>query len=109
VLRRGDLVGIFPEGGLGDGVTLQPGHSGVARLALQAGVPVVPMAVWGTNRRWPRSGVRFGRPIRPRASVVVGPPIQPSGDPASPQDMRRLTDEVMAAIAAALAIARSES
>lgn len=109
VLRGGDLVGIFPEGGLGDGVTLHRGHSGVGRLALQTGLPVVPVAVWGTQRRWPRSGMRVDRPVRPKASVVVGRPIHPKGDPASPQDVRRLTDEVMKAIAAGLAAARSVS
>ena len=107
VLGGGDLVGIFPEGGLGEGVTLRRGHSGVARLALAARVPVVPVAVWGTQRRWSRAGLHLGRPVRPRASIAVGEPIHPGGDAASHDDVRRLTDEVMAAIAAALEVARS--
>jgi hypothetical protein len=53
--------------------------------------------------------MRVDRPVRPKASVVVGRPIHPKGDPASPQDVRRLTDEVMKAIAAGLAAARSVS
>lgn len=56
VLREGDLLGIFPEGGITRDGTLQPFRGGVARILAQAGadglaVPVVPMALsnlWGS-------------------------------------------------------------
>jgi 1-acyl-sn-glycerol-3-phosphate acyltransferase len=97
-LANKELVGIFPEGRVGDGSSLLRGHTGAARLALASRVPVIPVGIWGTQRRWPRSGLRFNLPLRPRATVVLGEPIAPSGDPTSPEDVHRLTDLVMAAV-----------
>jgi 1-acyl-sn-glycerol-3-phosphate acyltransferase len=99
VVRAGSLAGIFPEGRIGDGVALAPGHRGAARLALAAGVPIIPVGVWGTQRRWPRSGLRLGRPLRPTIAVVFGPAISADGDPRDRQDARDLTALTMSAIA----------
>ncbi|HMO12281.1 MAG TPA: lysophospholipid acyltransferase family protein, partial [Actinotalea sp.] len=49
VLRRGGAVGIFPEGGRGDGA-VQSVRAGVAWLAVHGGAPVVPVAILGTRR-----------------------------------------------------------
>lgn len=81
-LQHGSLVAIAPEGSVnrepyGD---LQRIRSGFARLALPTGVPVVPVGVWGTQRRWPRTGIRWKPPWRPRLAIVFGPPILPEGD-----------------------------
>lgn len=71
-LRRGQLVGIFPEGTRSPDGRLFRGRTGVARMALQAGVPVIPVAIEGTlqaktpGRRLPRPRrveIRFGRPL----------------------------------------------
>lgn len=73
-LEAGEVVGIFPEGPFGKTGQLVRGHSGVALIALRAGVPVVPAAITGTfqalvgrrgyvPRRVPLA-VRFGAPIR---------------------------------------------
>jgi 1-acyl-sn-glycerol-3-phosphate acyltransferase len=109
-LRRGELVGIFPEGGIGDGDVVRKGHSGVARLALGAGVPVIPVGLWGTQRRWSRHGLKGGLPLRPRAAIVLGAPIAVDADGAEavgdPERVRVLTDRVMSAIADAVAAAR---
>jgi 1-acyl-sn-glycerol-3-phosphate acyltransferase len=78
VLRRGGVVGIFPEGPWSREGRLVSGQPGVAALAMRAGVPVVPAAIRGTfealarrrlhiPRRHPLS-VRFGAPL------AVGPP-----------------------------------
>jgi len=73
LLRGGHLLGIYPEGTRSPDGRLYRGKTGVARLALEARVPVIPVAMIGTEviqppgRRFPRlrprPGVRFGRPL----------------------------------------------
>lgn len=99
-LEAGEVVVIYPEGTVTDrpdGLPMQ-GKTGVARLALRTGVPIVPMASWGSREVWQKSGkgsLRFGRPILTK----VGFPIPTANDPdAGPTEWRALTDEVMDAI-----------
>jgi 1-acyl-sn-glycerol-3-phosphate acyltransferase len=96
----GALAGIFPEGLVNADPErgLQRGHSGVARIALATGAPVIPVGIWGTQRRWPRDGLHLHRPLRPRVALAYGAPIEPSGDPDSVDDVRGFTETVMAAI-----------
>jgi 1-acyl-sn-glycerol-3-phosphate acyltransferase len=72
LLRRGELFGIYPEGTRSPDGRLYRGKTGVARLALEAGVPVIPVAMIDTDRLQPpgqviprimRPGVRIGRPL----------------------------------------------
>jgi len=72
VLGRGDAFGIYPEGTRSRDGRLYRGRTGVAQLALTAGVPVVPVGLIGTDElqpvdaRWPRLAkvtVRFGAPL----------------------------------------------
>jgi 1-acyl-sn-glycerol-3-phosphate acyltransferase len=99
-LEAGELVVIYPEGTVtdrADGLPMQ-GKTGVARLALRTGVPIVPMASWGSREVWQKSGkgsLRFGRPIMTK----VGAPIATTRDPAAEAtEWRALTDGVMVAI-----------
>ena len=69
-LRAGSVIAIAPEGT----VNADPGHlqrirSGVARLALPTGAPIVPVGISGTQTRWPRGGIRWVRPWRPIVAV----------------------------------------
>ena len=73
VLERGELFGIYPEGTRSRDGRLHKGHTGVARLALRTGCPIVPTGVQGSLEVQPPDAkvpnvfrkvrVRFGRPI----------------------------------------------
>jgi 1-acyl-sn-glycerol-3-phosphate acyltransferase len=104
-IERGEVVVIYPEGtSQSDDAAFGPGRgkTGVARLALMTGVPVLPVATWGGQYVWRRSGresLRFGRPIW----VVAGAPIDlaSSGvDPADVEGTQALTHRVMDSLAA---------
>lgn len=76
-LRRGEIVGVFPEATISQSFTLKSFKSGAARLAMEAGVPLLPMALWGTQRLWTKDRPR--RLGRTRFPVVmrVGEPMLP--------------------------------
>ncbi|WNM25687.1 lysophospholipid acyltransferase family protein [Demequina capsici] len=99
VVQGGELLGIYPEGTRSPDGRLYRGKTGVARLAIEAGVPIVPVAMIGTDIAQP-IGQRV--PSRTDIGVRIGPPIDPSEYSARQDDreaLRELTDTVMAAIA----------
>jgi len=98
VLREGRAFGIYPEGTRSRDGRLYKGRTGVAWLALTAGVPVVPVGLAGTDRVQP-VGASFPRLARVRVSF--GHPIAPDGYAGMPAGRARrlLTDDVMDAIA----------
>ncbi len=106
VVRSGALAGVYPEGGVGPG-PLMPGRRGAARLALASEGPIIPVGIWGTNARWPKTGLLFKPPLRPVVGICVGAPIQPKGDPASAEHVQALTDQLMAEIGRQVLAARS--
>ena len=113
-LRRGETVVIYPEGT----VTRDPdrwpmsGRTGVARLALLSGAPVVPVAQWGAQdvldtARGVQVSVRPRRPV----SFRVGPPVDLSpwvGRALTADVLREATEAVMDAITAELEVLRGE-
>jgi 1-acyl-sn-glycerol-3-phosphate acyltransferase len=76
-LRDGQVVGVFPEATISRSFTVKDLKSGAARLAAAGKVPLIPMAVWGSQRLWtkghPRTLTRRHVPI----SIVVGQPLSP--------------------------------
>ncbi len=108
VIGDGTLAGIFPEGRVRHpGEPPLPGNKGAARVALAAGMPVVPVGVWGTQERFPRGGLRVRGDLRPSVAVVLRPPMGVGGDPRSRVDVRALTDRIMAEIGEAERKARA--
>ena len=77
-LQAGDLIGIHPEGTISPSFVPRRAKSGAVRLAERAGAPIVPVAVWGSQRLLTK-----GRPPRPERHVTVivryGPPFHPEG------------------------------
>jgi 1-acyl-sn-glycerol-3-phosphate acyltransferase len=77
-LRRGELVGIFPEATISRSFELKEFKSGVARLALEADVPIVPVVLWGTQRIMTKDHPRdFSRGHH--VDITVGAPLTPAG------------------------------
>ncbi len=105
-IRAGALVGIFPEGRVNPGTELQRVRTGLVRIALATGVPVIPAGIWGTQHRWPRPGLRLRRPLRPKVAVVFGHPIRANGDPANAGDIRLFSSAITGAIERQVVAAR---
>lgn len=96
VLAEGDLLGIFPEGGITRDGTLQPFKGGIARILARDPVPVVPVALrnlWGSTFSRIEGGRALARPLRrglfSRVEVVAGPAL-----PAAQATPQRLFDAV---------------
>ncbi len=78
-LRRGEIVGIFPEATISRSFEIKDFKVGAVRLAQQAGVPLIPEIVWGTHRLMTKGRERdFSR--GKAISVTVGTPIVISAD-----------------------------
>ena len=95
ILADGDLFGIFPEGTRSHDGRLYRGKTGVARLALETGVPVIPVAVVGTDKVAP-PGKKFGTITRPK--VRFGKPLDFERYEGLENDryiLRSVTDEIM--------------
>ncbi|MEY9965098.1 1-acyl-sn-glycerol-3-phosphate acyltransferase [Streptacidiphilus sp. MAP12-16] len=74
-LKAGEVVGVFPEATISRSFVLKKFKTGAARMAADAGVPLLPMAVWGTQRLWtkgrPKTLTRRHTPI----TIIIGEPI----------------------------------
>ncbi len=100
-VRNGLLLGVYPEGTRSPDGRLYRGKTGVARMAMDAGVPVLPVAMSGTDRVQPIGKVI---PHLARVGVRIGAPMHPPSPAATPEarkaQARDFTERVMAAIAA---------
>jgi 1-acyl-sn-glycerol-3-phosphate acyltransferase len=98
-LERGEVVAIYPEGTVTKREDHLPGagKTGAVRLSLATGVPIVPLASWGSQDVWQKSGkgsLKFGRPVW----VKAGPPIDLDARPGEIDDvaaLREMTAQLM--------------
>src|SRR3954452_11422064 len=88
-LRAGELVGVFPEATISRAFTPIPMKSGAARMAIDAGVPIVPVVTWGAHRLWTKAGKPRLQRHAP-VSIHVGEPLMPKPDESS----QELTDRL---------------
>jgi 1-acyl-sn-glycerol-3-phosphate acyltransferase len=85
-LRAGEFVGVFPEATIHPHYCLAPFKTGAARMASEAGVPVIPLVLWGSQRVMTKGQPRNLRKARHTPiSLTVGAPISPAelADPAA--------------------------
>ncbi|GHH49993.1 lysophospholipid acyltransferase family protein [Streptomyces candidus] len=100
-LRSGEIIGVFPEATISESFTLKSFKSGAARLAQEAGVPLIPMAVWGTQRIWTKGRPRnFGRNHIP-VTIRVGKPVEAPPEEYAGAITRRLRERVQELLEAA--------
>lgn len=81
-VASGEIVGVFPEATISQSFELKEFKTGAARMAMEAGVPLLPCVVWGSQRVFTKGrpkDLTRGTPIR----IVVGEPFtpDPAGDP----------------------------
>lgn len=101
-LSEGEIVGVFPEATISQSFDLKDFKTGAVRMAMEAGVPVLPCLIWGSHRimtKHHKRDLRRGQHVR----IVLGEPFTPdtAGDPAA------LTAELKARMTTLLDQARS--
>src|SRR3954451_2446190 len=73
-LKDGEVVGVFPEATISTSFTVKDLKAGAARMAADAGVPIIPAAVWGGHRIATKGSRSQLRPAG-RVTVILGEPI----------------------------------
>jgi 1-acyl-sn-glycerol-3-phosphate acyltransferase len=111
-LRAGEIVGVFPEATISRSFELKGFKSGAVRMAQAAGVPVVPMIIWGSQRVWTKGHPkRLGRTNVP-IMLSVGEPIlagrKDNADDINVQIRARMSELLHAAQGAYPAVPTSE-
>jgi 1-acyl-sn-glycerol-3-phosphate acyltransferase len=103
-LRSGELIGIFPEATISKSFEIKELKTGVVRLAMGAGVPVIPTIIWGSQRIWTKGRKRSLKRAHTPIHISIGDPIVFSKDDDVAQaeanlraTMKKMLDEVQAA------------
>jgi 1-acyl-sn-glycerol-3-phosphate acyltransferase len=89
-LRRGELVGVYPEATISRSFELKDFKTGAVRMALEADVPIVPLIVWGVHRIWTKDHPRALGHKKFPVTVELGEPLAPTG-PMAEMDARLRT------------------
>ncbi|HVU75155.1 MAG TPA: lysophospholipid acyltransferase family protein [Mycobacteriales bacterium] len=92
-LKRGELVGVFPEATISRSFCLKEFKSGAARMAAEAGVPLYPMVLWGSQRIWTKGRKRsLMRNRHVPVSISLAPPLHVEPGEAPDVTTKRLLD-----------------
>jgi len=113
LVEDNSVVVVYPEGTLTRDPDLWPmrGKTGAVRLALTAGVPLIPVAHWGTQKILPRYGKKLSMFPRKDVDIRFGPPVDLSrfeGRPLNAAMLAEATEILMSAITVLLAELRDE-
>lgn len=100
-LRAGEIVGVFPEATISQSFTLKSFKSGAARLAQEAGVPLIPMALWGTQRIWTKGRPRTFKRNHFPVTIRVGEAVEAPRDKYAGAITRQLRERVQELLEAA--------
>ncbi len=92
VLAEGKCIGIYPEGTRSPDGRLYKGRTGIARLAIESGAPIVPVAMFNTEKIQPTGQVV---PNIKRVGMTFGEPMYFDGDSTDLQYLREVTDKIM--------------
>jgi 1-acyl-sn-glycerol-3-phosphate acyltransferase len=102
-LKAGEIVGIYPEATISRSFEIKELKSGAVRIAADAGVPLIPVIVWGAHRLMTKDHPRDFSRSRKTIAVRVGAPMYPTGQDAAAETaalraaMQELLDETIAA------------
>lgn len=92
LLAEGRCLGIYPEGTRSPDGRLYKGRTGIARLAIESGAQVVPVAMFNTEKIQPTGTVV---PKVMRVEMIFGEPMTFTGDSSDLQYLREVTDQIM--------------
>ena len=95
VLAEGKCLGIYPEGTRSPDGRLYKGRTGIARLAIESGAPIIPVAMFNTEKIQPTGTVV---PKVMRVEMIFGEPMYFEGDSTDQLFLRDVTDKIMATI-----------
>ena len=95
VLAEGKCLGIYPEGTRSPDGRLYKGRTGIARLAIESGAPIIPVAMFNTEKIQPTGTVV---PKVMRVEMIFGEPMYFDGDSTDLLYLRDVTDKIMATI-----------
>lgn len=77
-LAAGEFVGVYPEATISRSFEIKEFKSGAARMAIAAGVPIVPHIIWGAQRVWTKGHPKNMKRPKVPISIAVGKPIEPT-------------------------------
>ena len=95
VLAEGKCLGIYPEGTRSPDGRLYKGRTGIARLAIESGAPIIPVAMFNTEKIQPTGTVV---PKVMRVEMIFGEPMYFEGDSTDLLHLRDVTDKIMSTI-----------